>query len=334
MRVPGIAYWPGTVQPKLSSAVVSTMDVTATILDLAGTSFPSGKIYDGKSLVPLLMNRTEDTPHEALFHYCGDTLMAVRYKQYKLRYYTEQLPFDNYSAVHCQHGWADGEFFQGGWACHGGSVTTENPPLLFDVEMDMREEYSLIGAPHWDRHLARLNAQPDAPQLPYYSDIGYKHRHTPSSNDPTCPTSPIFYNGTVGHGYQSHAVSGTQEEMLAACMQSCCQTEGCCAAILQNYSENHGEPVGSCEVGKPCCWQAKDCSPSTFQPQPNGTTVVVQGGFPPSPYDDIVDKIQSIVADHLKKMVREVLPGFSNAKFQPCCGGEEPCTCNYPGKAP
>ena len=36
----------------------------------------------------------------------------VRYKNWKLRYYTEQLPLDNYSTVHCTNGWAHSEFFQ------------------------------------------------------------------------------------------------------------------------------------------------------------------------------------------------------------------------------
>lgn len=49
--------------------------------------------------VPLLLGTNDTSPHEALFHYCGDTLMAVRYKQFKLRYYTEEIPFDNYSTV-------------------------------------------------------------------------------------------------------------------------------------------------------------------------------------------------------------------------------------------
>merc|ERR1711865_443710 len=99
---------------------------------------PTDKVMDGVSLVPLLKEpaSTGVSPHQALFHYCGDTLMAVRYKQYKLRYFTEELPFSNYSTVHCTNGWAHNEFFQGGWTCHGGSVTTNNPPELLDVESD------------------------------------------------------------------------------------------------------------------------------------------------------------------------------------------------------
>lgn len=123
LRVPGIAYWPGTIVPGVSAAVVSTMDIFATAVAAAGAPMPTGRIYDGRSLLPLLRGVNETSPHEALFHYCGDTLMAVRYKQWKLRFFTEQLPFDNYSTVHCTGGWAHGEFFQGGWTCHGGSVS-------------------------------------------------------------------------------------------------------------------------------------------------------------------------------------------------------------------
>ena len=31
----------------------------------------------------------------------------------------------------------------GGWGCHGGAVTTNNPPELLDVESDLGERYPL-----------------------------------------------------------------------------------------------------------------------------------------------------------------------------------------------
>jgi steryl-sulfatase/arylsulfatase D/F/H len=140
----------------VETAVVSMMDIFATVVELAGGTMPSTKVMDGKSLVPLLTSHagggvgafgalsiggsnSSASPHEALFHYCGDTLMAVRYKQWKLRFYTEQLPFANYSTQHCTNGWAHGEFFQGGWGCHGGAVTTNDPPELMDIESDPQE---------------------------------------------------------------------------------------------------------------------------------------------------------------------------------------------------
>ena len=112
LRVPGIIYWPGMVAPAVSAAPVSTLDVFATVVELAGGAMPTDKVMDGRSLLPLMTGANATSPHEALFHYCGSTLMAVRYKNWKLRYYTEQLPFDNYSTVHCTNGWAHGEFFQ------------------------------------------------------------------------------------------------------------------------------------------------------------------------------------------------------------------------------
>jgi arylsulfatase A-like enzyme len=67
------------------------MDIFATVIAAAGGEMPTNHQMDGKSLLPLLLGQNASSPHEALFHYCGDTLMAVRYKQYKLRYYTEQV---------------------------------------------------------------------------------------------------------------------------------------------------------------------------------------------------------------------------------------------------
>ena len=36
---------------------------------------------------------------EGLFHWCGDTLMAVRIGEWKLKYYMEELPTDDYADV-------------------------------------------------------------------------------------------------------------------------------------------------------------------------------------------------------------------------------------------
>ncbi len=91
IRVPLIVRWPGTIRPgSTSREPVTTPDLYATILELAGVPMLSGPV-DGKSLVPLLTAKAASLEREAIFwhypHYhsagigpCG----AVRAGDYKL----------------------------------------------------------------------------------------------------------------------------------------------------------------------------------------------------------------------------------------------------------
>lgn len=46
--MPGIVHWPGRVPAnKTSDAIVSTMDIFATVASLAGVSLPQDRIIDG-----------------------------------------------------------------------------------------------------------------------------------------------------------------------------------------------------------------------------------------------------------------------------------------------
>lgn len=54
-RVPGIAWWPGTISPaQVSEELVITLDVMPTVLDAAGLKLPQDRKLDGLSLLPLL----------------------------------------------------------------------------------------------------------------------------------------------------------------------------------------------------------------------------------------------------------------------------------------
>jgi N-sulfoglucosamine sulfohydrolase len=90
-RVPFLVSWPGTIEGgRTCDALVSSIDIVPTILDVAGMPPLSG--LSGKSLIPLLKN-----PHENFREYlyteknCDQIGMyfprrAVRDKRYKLIY--------------------------------------------------------------------------------------------------------------------------------------------------------------------------------------------------------------------------------------------------------
>ena len=85
--VPLIVSCPGRWQPGLRREVVSLVDLSATLCEVAGA--PSLPLADGSSLMPLLEGQAEGWKDEAIAeHYGGDQCMRmVRWGPWKLNYY-------------------------------------------------------------------------------------------------------------------------------------------------------------------------------------------------------------------------------------------------------
>jgi len=111
------------------------MDVLPTVAKLTGVDLPEDRVIDGKSLLPLLTNKTQESSHEFLFHYCGNQVHAVRYRPkntniiWKAHFMTPK--------------WTEGTESCVGKAivcrCHGDRVKVQDPPLLYDVSNDPAE---------------------------------------------------------------------------------------------------------------------------------------------------------------------------------------------------
>ena len=69
IREPLIIKWPGVAKPAVSDAVVTSMDFYPTILEMGGLKLRPDLHIDGKSLVPLLKNETQQIHETAYFHY-------------------------------------------------------------------------------------------------------------------------------------------------------------------------------------------------------------------------------------------------------------------------
>jgi len=83
-RVPFIAWWPGKIEAgRASDAVVSTLDLLPTIVELAGADEPDREI-DGLSMLPFLLGETDSSPRETFLYYYGRALRAVRHGPWKL----------------------------------------------------------------------------------------------------------------------------------------------------------------------------------------------------------------------------------------------------------
>lgn len=64
--VPTIINWPGKIAPRKISEQAMNIDFLPTICDLAGIELPKDREIDGRSLLPLLLDQTSQSPHDVL----------------------------------------------------------------------------------------------------------------------------------------------------------------------------------------------------------------------------------------------------------------------------
>lgn len=88
MRVPGIFWWPGTIQPGIVTDIGSTLDLFTTASHLAGVEIPDDRIVDGINLTPVLVGEG-DSPRDEMLFYRGATLYAARKGNFKAHYIIE-----------------------------------------------------------------------------------------------------------------------------------------------------------------------------------------------------------------------------------------------------
>ena len=120
MRVPGIFYMPGTVEPGIVTGMGSTLDLLPTIAALSGAELPDDRKIDGVDLSPALKGMGP-SPRDHFFYYRNQDIYAVRKGDYKMHYVTETCyTRDNQRTVH-------------------------EPPLLFQVNHDPGENYNKGG---------------------------------------------------------------------------------------------------------------------------------------------------------------------------------------------
>ena len=87
VRVPGIAYWKGMIQPgRQSDDVFDLMDLFGTSLKLAGVStdkLPADRYYDFVDQTSFLLADDGQSNREAVYFWWGSQLMACRMHEYK-----------------------------------------------------------------------------------------------------------------------------------------------------------------------------------------------------------------------------------------------------------
>lgn len=135
MREPAIAYWPGKIPVGVTHELASTLDLLPTIAALTNAKLPAVHL-DGYDLTDLLFQGPKgNSKRNTMFYYPispskAHGVFAVRHGKYKAHFFTEGAQQSEKTADP---------------ACHrNATLTSHDPPLLFDLEADPSENYNLL----------------------------------------------------------------------------------------------------------------------------------------------------------------------------------------------
>ncbi|KAK2894512.1 hypothetical protein Q8A67_011741 [Cirrhinus molitorella] len=173
MREPAIAYWPGFIQPGVTHALASSLDILPTFAKLAGAVLPDVQL-DGVDMTNILFNRGSSERQTFFYYPVGpdekNSVFAVRWKNFKAHYYTQ-------GALHSL-GTPDSN-------CSLLALLHHDPPLLYNLEADPAENYNLKGA-DWDsvrNQIQAIKEQFEASMVFGESEIG---KGKDSALEPCC----------------------------------------------------------------------------------------------------------------------------------------------------
>ena len=120
MRVPCIAWWPGTVPAGgVSPSLIAAMDLFPTFAGLSGAKIPGDRTFDGVDITGVLKG-AQGSPREFIYYYINDKLYAVRKGPWKAHFITHDSYTPDLPVVH-------------------------EIPLLYHLEVDPSEKYDLSG---------------------------------------------------------------------------------------------------------------------------------------------------------------------------------------------
>lgn len=118
MRVPAIAWWPGTIPANtISTSLATTMDLLTTLASLSGASLPENVFLDGLDITGILLTEKEHI-REMVYYYINANLYAIRKGPWKAHFITHVSYSPEDPVVH-------------------------QTPLLYNINMDPSEKYDV-----------------------------------------------------------------------------------------------------------------------------------------------------------------------------------------------
>ena len=127
VRVPGIAYWPGMIEPgRASDGLFDLLDLFNTALSMGGARdlLPKDRYIDGIDQTGFLLGKNGQSARQLVYMYSEKTMTALRWMEYKvhLRVFDTKVPRQNIDA--------------------SALVSTGLSPWIFNLYMDPKEQVS------------------------------------------------------------------------------------------------------------------------------------------------------------------------------------------------
>ena len=145
VRMPCIAWWPGTVPAGRSTdGIMTTMDVFSTVAALAGVDTPTDRPIDGNDQSAFIKGEAPSATN-VVYYYVQQHLMAIRNGKWKSHFRT------------VEH-WPDGPLHE------------YTAPQLYDLKTDPKESKNLVYLKTWEalqasilmrQHLAEMARHPN-----------------------------------------------------------------------------------------------------------------------------------------------------------------------------
>ncbi len=86
-KVPAVAYWPGTITPRIDDRMASMLDWFPTMSKLAGLPLPDDRVIDGQVITERLTGKDPEQSHEPFIYISGISTdaVAIRDGDWKLK---------------------------------------------------------------------------------------------------------------------------------------------------------------------------------------------------------------------------------------------------------
>ena len=132
MRVPGIFWWPETLQPKtIQKSMATTMDLLPTIAHIVNAELPKVKL-DGYNIYEMLIGKTEKSPYNAFYYYQLEQLQAVRKGDWKLHLPLDSM-YNNFHRAQIIDGRPLALYNLKDDVIESNNLATENPEIVDDL---------------------------------------------------------------------------------------------------------------------------------------------------------------------------------------------------------